>query len=330
MCAFWIFLMIGQQIQSNIISEKFVINVTQRDVIKKAIKQKSLIRKLKQNLRIILKIVKSKRRMNLLSSFAQLTSNLLNEYVSDVNDVINNVENAINKSQIQHLKLIQKIDSLLEDIEKTKINTLRLKGKYPFDVNTHSHFYELKKAINELSKLQVSIGRLFKSERREIRREEISEIKVARNIKPYKPFRLYLVSKNIDEMRNVNKERIYLFNEENLECNLKKLEEKFLAEKGIIDSKVEESYAIKFGVKSASIENIQNPYGIGFLAEDYSRLSQLIFAYVYDVKNLLAFYRNHFHSVTNLQIDLEIDEAEKLRELGEVANLLENIPLLAE
>ncbi|MBS3102293.1 hypothetical protein J4458_02500 [Candidatus Woesearchaeota archaeon] len=322
--------MLRQNMQAGLLPEKYIIGVTYKDIRLKTVAKReeaSVATRLRICLERIIKIGVHGGFSSDLESLTKLSKKLLEDYIIEVQRIIGLVEYAIQKSGAEHLKLVRKIDSLLNFILQTEVQVLRLEGKYPFDIKKSGQGEALRNSVKDFDGLCGEIKETLKGLARDIGKEQSSEKREARGALPFKPLRLYLFSKQSDELRNAAREGIYILNEDGFMAHLGRLMQSFSREKEIIELSIENFYREKWGHVQGSIYDIPKwALREKELEQRYNELLLLVYRFVYDVKNLLDFYKRHFHSVTNLEIDLNIEEAEMLREMESISRLLDKLP----
>src|SRR3989344_3615052 len=226
--------MLRQNMQAGLLPEKYIIGVTYKDI-----RLKTVATRLRICLERIIKIGVHGGFSSDLESLTKLSKKLLEDYIIEVQRIIGLVEYAIQKSGAEHLKLVRKIDSLLNFILQTEVQVLRLEGKYPFDIKKSGQGEALRNSVKDFDGLCGEIKETLKGLARDIGKEQSSEKREARGALPFKPLRLYLFSKQSDELRNAAREGIYILNEDGFMAHLGRLMQSFSREKEIIELSIE-------------------------------------------------------------------------------------------
>lgn len=327
--------MIGQKVQSEISPERFVINVIQRNVEEGSRKRKEeystavRLRKILISLvNIYLHIKKKgfgKTSPYFINSIRKATE-FLKSYLDDVAGIISRIEETKKESQIEQLKIIQKVDRIMALVDNaiTKIGQLR---DYPSNVKSQTDFDRVKDIFKELKDLPDEIEDALKLKHGETRRIQRSERSLAWGKMPIRPMRLYLIPKIKDEERKAVEQRIYFTDEKGLEDHLGLLLQQFKSEADNVIARINQFYGMK-NQENVPIQQMEYTTAIlkKQIINEFGNLSRIAYAFVHETKNLLDFYRRHFHSTINLDIDLDLEEAEKLREMEAITGLLEKLP----
>ena len=330
--------MLGQQTQSEISPENLVINVIQENIekISRGKKQEhTTATRLKLSLIRMQNAIKSgKNDVQLyLETSIRGTENLLDIYLKDVNDLHGRIEITKNKAQIEQLKFLRKVEWLLQAVERALaiINEVSLlSGKYPLEIKSGSDLTDMKYIFKNIGDLPEDFEKFFSSEKWMIRKEEARDLGVTSDQKALRPLKLYLIPKIKDEERRAAEQRIYFMDEKGLEDHLKMLMKNFTAERDKIVNILQQQYSRlsqQTVPTTVPIHEMQNSVILrNMTTQGFSLLSQTIFEFVHDVKNLLEIYKDHFKSTVNLNIDLDVEEADKLRELESIADIVEKLP----
>src|SRR3989344_8522574 len=343
--------MIGQKVQSEISPERFVINVIQRNVeelSRNKEQELSTATKLKS---CLMKIVNISRSNNpdlnsILVRIVQPTQQLLGEYVNDVKSIIVRIEETKQKSKVEQLKLIGKVGMVLQLVDRA-VRFIESISSYPHSAVSKEDIDNIKKSFEELGSLPDKISNALKKKYRGIRRGIRGDFRLAKGKKPFKHMKLYLVPKIKDEERKAAEQRVYFIDEKGLEYHLTLLMGKFNEERDKIVATIDRIASQNTGkntrlndvisahwqplpinqLRNFPFESIKD--SVAFreqLTGHFTDLSRLVYAFVYDVKNLLDLYSNHSRSTVNLNIDLSIEEADKLREMSAIIDLIEQFP----